>query len=423
MRKSTFIDPERNQKYATAATAASVFVFAYSIIFGFLSILVFYALWLPLVFLDYRKVLGNYVRFYWIFSFVTLAILSFAWSAAPPVTIRAGIQYATTIICALIASRTVSTSSFMRGMTIGVAVVLIYSLVFGEFQYDELDGTYDFVGAFSSKNQLGFFASLGVYFAFSSFVIMRSSRTWRVFSLLAGALAVYCLLYSSSATSIIATVATIIISMTLGFALLFPPRYRKVFFSVLLIVAIAGAGIALNSGVLDVLLGAFGKDTTLTGRTYLWQEGLKAFQSSPWLGMGYQAYWVQGFSEAERLWDEFYIATRSGFHFHNTYIEVLVELGYAGLVLIIAILAIVVFGNLARLLDYPQAQSAHLLFGVSVLLLIRSFFEIDFIQPYTIGSFLLYYLAGQIAIKRHADRPVNSLPQAAYHDGLRYSRR
>ncbi|MEP7453572.1 O-antigen ligase [Phyllobacterium sp. SB3] len=419
MRKSTFIDPERNEHYASAAIAASVFVFAYSIVFGFLSILVFYALWLPLVFLDYRRVLGNYTRFYWIFSFVILAILSFAWSAAPSVTIRAGIQYGTTIICALIASRTVSTSSFMRGMTIGVATVLLYSLAFGEFQYDELDGTYDFVGAFSSKNQLGFFASLGVYFAFGSFFIMRASRKWRIISLIGGTLAVYCLLYSSSATSIIATAATIVISLTLGFSLLFPPRYRKVFFSVLLIVAIAGAGIALNSGVLDVILGAFGKDTTLTGRTYLWQEGLRAFQTSPLLGIGYQAYWVQGFSEAERLWDEFYIANRSGFHFHNTYIEVLVELGYVGLVLIGTILAVVVFGNLRRLLIYPRAHSAHLLFGVSILLLIRSFFEIDFMQPYTIGSFLLYYLAGQIAIKRHADNPVYSTT-FPYHRELPY---
>lgn len=422
MRKSTFIDPECNQTYASTAIAASVFVFAYSIIYGFLAILVFYALWLPLVILNYRKVLGNYTRFYWIFSFAILAVLSFAWSAAPPVTIRAGIQYGTTIICALIASRIVSTSSFMRGMTIGVAIVLLYSLAFGEFQYDELDGTYDFVGAFSSKNQLGFFASLGVYFAFSSFFIMRASGKWRLLSLLSGTLAAYCLLYSSSATSIIATVATLIISLTLGFALLFPPRYRKVFFFVLSIFAIAGAGIALNGGVLDIILGAFGKDTTLTGRTYLWQEGIKAFQNSQLLGIGYQAYWVQGFSEAERLWDEFYIATRSGFHFHNTYIEVLVELGYAGLVLIVAILAIVVFGNLTRLLVYPRAQSAHLSFGVSVLLLIRSFFEIDFIQPYTIGSFLLYYLAGQFAAKRHADNPFHSTI-FPYHDKLPYLQR
>nr|WP_237143347.1 O-antigen ligase [Phyllobacterium zundukense] len=348
--------------------------------------------------LGYRKVLGNYARFYWIFAFALLACMSFAWSAAPSVTLRASIQYATTIICALIASRIVDTRTFATGLSIGVAVVLLYSLAFGQFQYDELDGSYSFTGAFSSKNQLGFFASLGIYSAFSSFFILRTSKLWRVTSLLFGSLAVYCLIVSNSATSIVATIATIVISLSLGAALMFSPRNRRIFFTIGLVLFAAAAAIAVKAGAVEFLLGAFGKDITLTGRTYLWQEGLKAYQGSPIFGIGYQAYWVQGFSEAERLWDEFYIDGRSGFHFHNTYIEVLVELGYSGLILICLFIAAVVFGNLRLLLIEKYTPQAHLMFGVALLLLIRSFFEIDFIQPYTIGSFLLYYSAGQLAI-------------------------
>ncbi len=176
IQRSSFVEPGRNFGFATIAVAMSVFVFAYSIIYGFVSILIFYVLWLPLILLGYRKVLGNYARFYWIFAFALLACMSFAWSAAPSVTLRASIQYATTIICALIASRIVDTRTFATGLSIGVAVVLLYSLAFGQFQYDELDGSYNFTGAFSSKNQLGFFASLGIYSAFSSFFILRHKQ-------------------------------------------------------------------------------------------------------------------------------------------------------------------------------------------------------------------------------------------------------
>ncbi len=77
-----------------------------------------------------------------------------------------------------------------------------------------------------------------------------------------------------------------------------------------------------------------GKDSTLTGRTYLWQQGIEAAKASPLVGVGYQAYWVQGFSEAERLWEEFYIGSRAGFHFHNTFIEAVVETGLIGLILL-----------------------------------------------------------------------------------------
>jgi exopolysaccharide production protein ExoQ len=396
--KSLFVEPGNNIWYGTLAVALSVFVFAYSTLFGFLSILVFYALWLPLVLVDYRKVIGNYARFYWILPFALFACMSFSWSAAFAVTLRAAIQYVTTIVCALIASRIIDSRTFVSGVTIGVALVLLYSLGFGEYHYDPLDGSYSFVGAFSSKNQLGFFASLGVYFVFASFFVLRTGPLWRCIALICGILCAYCLVASSSATSVIATFATLTSTIVIGIVLKFSPRNRRAFFVIGLVVAAVLVVVAINSGAIDLVLGAFGKNSTLTGRTYLWQEGLKASRQSPIMGIGYQAYWVQGFSEAERLWDEFYITARSGFHFHNTYIEVLVELGYVGVVLICFLILGVVLGFLRRLLTEEYTPQGHLMFGIALLLLIRSFFEIDFIQPYTIGSFLLYYSAGLLAI-------------------------
>ncbi|TGV63220.1 O-antigen ligase family protein, partial [Mesorhizobium sp. M00.F.Ca.ET.158.01.1.1] len=97
---------------------------------------------------------------------------------------------------------------------------------------------------------------------------------------------------------------------------------------------------------MDFVLGIFGKDSTLTGRTYLWEQGWNAAMRSPILGVGYAAYWVQGFAEAERLWNEFYITTRTGFHFHNTYVEALVELGFTGAVLISLIMLRTLLGHI-----------------------------------------------------------------------------
>ncbi|MBB2971364.1 O-antigen ligase [Mesorhizobium sp. RMAD-H1] len=415
--KSILVRPGENSWYGTFAVTVSVFVFAYSARFGQVSILLFYAVWLPLVLVDYRYVIGNYARFYWILAFALFACLSFTWSAAPAVTLRASIQYMTTIVCALIASRTIDTRTFASGISLGVGLVLLYSLAFGQYHYDALDGSYSFVGAFSSKNQLGFFASLGLYFVFASFFVLRTSLLWRCIALPLGVLSGYCMVASSSATSIIATLATFMVVVTVGLVLKFSPRNRRAFFIIGLVIAIAIAIVALNAGVVGMILGAFGKDTTLTGRTYLWDQGLRAAHEAPILGVGYYAYWVQGFSEAERLWDEFYIASRGGFHFHNTYIEVLVELGYVGLVLISLIMLRVLFGYLRRLLTESYTPQAHLMFGIAILLLIRSFFEIDFMTPYTIGAFLLYYSAGQLAIPQRVASPAPQPPRQAAHAG------
>ena len=61
-------------------------------------------------------------------------------------------------------------------------------------------------------------------------------------------------------------------------------------------------------------------------------------------------------------------------------------------------------GHLGRLLARPRDGAAHILFGLAVLLLIRSFVEVDILYPYTIGSFLIYYAAGQIPVLAGNDR-------------------
>jgi exopolysaccharide production protein ExoQ len=40
------------------------------------------------------------------------------------------------------------------------------------------------------------------------------------------------------------------------------------------------------------------------------------------------------------------------------------------------------------------------LFGIAMLLFIRSFVEIDIMNPYHVGSFLLYFTAGKLTIAR-----------------------
>lgn len=410
--KRRFINPDRNFWYGIVAVAISVFVFAYSIRFGQVSILAYYALWLPLVLLDYRHVLGNYAKFYWIVAFVLFACLSLFWSAAPGVTARASVQYMSHIVCALIAARTVNIRTLTLGALVGIFAVLLYSLAFGEFQYDAFDDSFSFTGAFSSKNQLGFYASLGIYFAFVDILVFRERGLWRIATLIIAGLSAYMLVLSQSATSVIATAATLAAMICFGAILRFAPNTRKGILLIGAVVAIVGAFAALNMGAMDIILGAFGKDSTLTGRTYLWSEGLAAARESPLVGIGYQAYWVQGFPEAERLWEEFFITTRSGFHFHNTYIEVMVELGLVGLVLISLVMLATLAGHLNRILNDGNNLASRVMLGVGIMLLIRSFSEVDVITPYTIGAFLLYYSAGLLASSQaawapaaHANRP------------------
>jgi exopolysaccharide production protein ExoQ len=405
--KARFTSPDHNFGYGLFAVAISIFVFAYSARFGQASIMVYYALWFPLVLIDYRHSLGNYAKFYWIIALGVLACLSIFWSAAPGVTARAALQYMSHIVCALIAARTINIRTLTLGTLAGVLVVVLFSLAFGEYHYDPLDGDYSFVGAFSSKNLLGFFSSIGIYFAFAAIFILRERGVWRILAIVCAGFCGYGLVASHSATSVIATGATLGIMAGLSLILLFAPKVRKAFLLSGITLGLCIVLVGANAGGPDLVLGAFGKDSTLTGRTYLWSQGLAAAEQAPFFGVGYYGYWVQGFPEAERLWEEFYIGTRSGFHFHETYIEVLVELGLAGVVLISILMVRVLAGHLMRLLDDRRDLASITMFGIAAMLFVRSFFEVDVIHPYTVGAFLLYYAAGLLAAPQPVRRPVH----------------
>ncbi len=397
--KAAFILPDRNAPYAVAAVALSFFVFAYSSRFGQISILAYYAVWFPLVLMDYRQVLGNYLKFIWIFAFAIFCFLSVFWSPAPSVSLRTAIQYMTHVICALIAMRTISVETLVRGAIVGCFAVLLYSMLFGVYHFDPLDGTYSFVGAFASKNQLGFYASLGLFFAYAALVIIRPGFVWAGLAVATALLSAYSLLASQSATSVLTTLAILGVLAGLQCLLLLAPTTRKLVFAAALVLAGAAASAALAAGAADAVLGVFGKDSTLTGRTYLWQQGIEAARQSPVFGVGYQGYWVQGFPEAERLWEEFYIGSRSGFHFHNTYIETMVETGIVGTVLLCFVLITGFVGHLKRLLHDPRNTDSLVMFGIMALLLVRSFVEIDIMHPYHVGSFLFYFAAGTLTLK------------------------
>jgi exopolysaccharide production protein ExoQ len=389
--KSLLVDPEKNSVYGAFAVAVSIWAFSYSFIFGQALILVYYAVWLPLVLVDYRRFLRHLSSAWLPLLFAAYVCFSVFWSAAPGITARTAFQYLSHIACAYIAARTVSVRTLTIGALVGIFFILLYSLRVGNYSDDVLDGTYNFVGAFASKNQLGFVASLGIYFSVAFLAFYRRGRLSLMLTAPLILLSAYLLFVSHSATSMASIPAVLALVTLLAMSKLLSRRYRRVIFLIGAGLLVVTAFVALNLGLMDFVLGLFGKDSTLTGRTYLWEQGWNAVQKSPILGVGYAAYWVQGFAEAERLWNEFYITTRTGFHFHNTYIEALVELGFVGATLVSLIVLRTLYGHVSAVVFRTWQADPVVLAGVMVLLLIRSFVEVEILNPYFTGSFLMYF--------------------------------
>jgi O-antigen ligase len=80
--------------------------------------------------------------------------------------------------------------------------------------------------------------------------------------------------------------------------------------------------------LIDIIIGKLGKDSALTGRTYIWSIGLKIFEWKPIFGIGFDAFWHADIFEEPR---QIYAASGHAINrFHNIYLEVLVSLGLFG---------------------------------------------------------------------------------------------
>lgn len=161
------------------------------------------------------------------------------------------------------------------------------------------------------------------------------------------------------------------------------------------------------------VLDMFGKEKTLTGRTDLWEFGFNFAQNSPILGIGYNAFWVRGRSEAEYLWEIFYIASRTGFHFHNLYIQTFVDLGIVGLGIVVLMQILFFIKSLRKVCIEGSSVQSIFLFGISSVLLSRSFVEVDILNPFGLGPLLFYSCYSMAILDAYRQSDIKDVAQGS----------
>jgi exopolysaccharide production protein ExoQ len=253
------------------------------------------------------------------------------WSQYPGLTIRYGLLLAATFCVAIAMANRLSPLSFLKAALIAFLISGTLSLI---FHHARADGE-GWVGVFGSKNALASAASILFLLGAAAISDGRLVRHWRWIGLLAtvegGVLLV-------KAHSVGTTFAALVAVAALGLILLLhrtpqPARLVLWIFGALVL----GVIVIFSSLFADQLSHFFenvtGKDATLTGRTELWARAFEEIRHRPLQGSGFHAVWVEGNPLAEEMWAKFGIVTKTGFHFHNTFISNAVEVGLIGVAL------------------------------------------------------------------------------------------
>lgn len=305
----------------------------------------------------------------WVIMLMALwCLMSFAWSDYTSLTLRYGIQLCLTVAIAVVMAWRVAPITFVKIVFLTSSLEGIASLLSGRARADGMG----YLGIYASKNALAGAMAILIIVALAVLVDRRLPASWRLPALSSLMLGTMLMVMGKSSGALVSTLCVV---MVFGLILLLQrltPYVRLVAIAMALVLSAAVA--VLLSSMTDELAKAFldltGKDITLTGRTDLWAVALHQIAERPFLGVGYQAFWVHGQPIAEQLWAEFGIKSRGGFNFHNTLLSNAVEIG----VIATALQTVIVFGalwwSLAWAIRSPSAASVFFaLFMVRLFLL------------------------------------------------------
>jgi len=264
-------------------------------------------------------------------------------------------------------------------------------------------------GLTGNPNTLGAFALIAVWAVITTLGDGKSGIRLLLQGLTVTA-ALVCFWGTNSMTSGVLA-AFVMVSMPVTASLFRARRDRlalKVLFLGFVLIVTLAAVAAIDYRLFDYeyLLGRLGRDTTLTGRTALWELALAAHEMRPWLGWSFDSHLSAS--------DEFGLTFGQ---FHNGYLDVLVKGGWIGLIILFVLIGATAFRILRLRVIAPRMAS--ILAILVVVVLVHNLTEASFMRPRSLLwlLFLYGYLAsGALLLKDAASsrRKDNSVPSAAH---------
>lgn len=322
--------------------------------------------------------------------YMLLAFASIVWSPAPSLAFRrATLQFiviATVVLPAILVDD-------LKAQIFRVTVVFFVTIAFNLVAVLLLPaGRLGHQGIYTHKNELGLVVAYG--FVFCLYGVWRLKALGRFVALGLAAAGLLELVVSRSKTSLglallipLIALAVVAASRFLHVNALYP-----LFFG--LLTCIFGGLFVAN--LIDFSFADFSMllfdDTTFTGRTIIWDFLGDVISRRPILGQGYGSFWDVGVGSIVLTEAPGFVA--SLLQGHNGYVDVTVELGLSGLVLLLLFL-VCVLANVGRAPNDPSFSLAEswLFMSVAVVTLCHNMLESSWFRGYSV-VWMLFLLVG-----------------------------
>jgi exopolysaccharide production protein ExoQ len=325
-------------------------------------------------------------------AYLSFAGASVLWSFDPSASFVRFAQQAMVVTSIVLPTMLAARAAeMMRGLFLCFALALILNVFF------VLDGSVDIVncaainhcyqGYFAGKNYLGECAAIAFLLSLHEII----HRGWRrALGIIVVAIAIVFVFLSDSKTAF----GLIIISPFLAQLTLTVRKITRVSAAIILLSVPLFYNILLNISHVDLmsrLAYILYHDSTLTGRTIIWNFLQYEIGRRPLLGWGYQAFWLVPGSPSSEAPGWVKLMPNA----HNGYYDTTVEMGYVGLVFLYVFIIATLHG-IGRVADRDPAR-AWVLLSIVLFFIMWNYFESLWMRGFEFLWVVFLIVAAEIA--------------------------
>lgn len=282
-----------------------------------------------LIVIGHKKVIPIVVKEKWLWMLLSIALASTFWSDVPGTTLRGSVFLAQITSFGVYFAARYSLKEQLRllAATFSIVVLLSIALALALPDYGVMTSQEGGVhagawrGIYIHKNGLGRMMVLSALV----FLLSTSSSRNRWIAWSGFILSIAIIVLSTSKTAL-AILFTSIALLPFYKALRWRSSLAGCF--AIVTVLVGGSVAVLLASNAEAILGVFGRDLTLTGRTDLWVAVLDKIGERPWLGYGYGGFWRSWEGESAQVLSTVRWAAP---HSHNGFLDLWLDLGLLGL--------------------------------------------------------------------------------------------
>lgn len=326
--------------------------------------------------------------------FVGYCLVSIIWSDFPVVAFKRWIKLLTDVLMVLVVVTELRPMDAVKRFLARSAFVLIpLSVLFIKYyphlgrEYSQWTGEVLYTGVTYNKNILGsiclFWGAGYVWILMEA--MKKENRRIKVVLPIGILLAMFwwTLTLSASATSLACFLIGVLL---LAWTRIRFVQQRPVLFHITALAMISSAAAVLFGNLGSFVFNTLDRDSTLTGRTELWEKIFK-MTGNPILGTGYESFWLG--DRLEYLWSIYWWRPNQA---HNGYIELYINLGWVGVALFMSLL-FVAYMRISRAIRNGDSY-ASLRLGWIVIAVVYNFTEASFRMQNLAWIFTLFALFG-----------------------------